>query len=66
MIMSDPSNFKAAQLREFLRARRQPTTGAKAELVARLMESDPSGEWAMAQSGSDVSRDNVYDEGLVR
>lgn len=43
--MSDPGVFNVAQLKEFLRARGLSTTGAKAELAARLMEADPSGDW---------------------
>jgi len=43
--MSDPSNFTVLELREALRKRKLPMTGAKAELIARLMEDDPEGAW---------------------
>lgn len=48
--MSDPAVFSVAQLKEFLRARGLSTTGAKAELIARLTEMDPSGEWMNEQN----------------
>ncbi|KMQ88410.1 hypothetical protein RF55_12116 [Lasius niger] len=60
--MSDPSVFNVLQLKEFLRARGLSVTGAKNELIACLMEADPSGEWMMEQNeddiGSDVRREN--------
>lgn len=52
--MSDPGVFNVAQLKEFLRARGLSTTGAKAELAARLMEADPSGDWMTGQDEDDV------------
>jgi len=43
--MTDPNNFTVLELKEALRRRKLPMTGAKAELIARLMEDDPEGTW---------------------
>ncbi|KYN02836.1 hypothetical protein ALC62_06342 [Cyphomyrmex costatus] len=43
--MSDPNMFTVAALKELLAARELPSVGSKAELIARLMEADPSGSW---------------------
>lgn len=39
-----------AQLKEILRVRGLSTTGAKTELIARLTEADPAGEWMNGQN----------------
>lgn len=43
--MSDPNKFKVAQLKEQLQRMQLPTTGSKAELIARLQDTDPEGHW---------------------
>lgn len=43
--MTDPNVFMVAELKEKLRARGLSATGIKNELITRLMETDPSGEW---------------------
>lgn len=55
--ISDPGVFSVVQLREFLRARGLSATGPKTELVARLMEADPSGGWMAGRSEDDVDDD---------
>lgn len=52
--MSDPSIFNVIQLKDFLRTRALSTTGTKPELIARLMDADPSGEWMGERSEDDV------------
>lgn len=56
--MSDPNAFNVAQLKEFLRARGLSATGTKAELITRLHEADPSGEWVSSQNLSSIHRDD--------
>lgn len=55
LIMSDLNDFSVVQLKNFLGARGLTTAGVKAELIARLMEADPSGEW-MSEAAVDVCR----------
>jgi len=43
--MRDPSKYTVEALKELLKKRNLPTSGAKSELISRLMEDDPSGEW---------------------
>lgn len=43
--MSDPNKFKVAQLKEQLQKMQLPTTGSKAELIARLQDADSEGHW---------------------
>lgn len=43
--MKDPTMFTIAALKEMLRGMNLSTTGNKAELIARLNEADPSGQW---------------------
>lgn len=59
--MSDPNAFSVTQLKEVLRTRALSTTGNKNELIARLMEADPSGEW-MREHGEDGLRDGCPGE----
>lgn len=44
--MPQPNEFTVAELKEKARALALAATGTKAELIARLMEADPDGEWA--------------------
>jgi len=43
--MRDPSKYTVEALKELLKKRNLPTSGTKSELISRLMEDDPSGEW---------------------
>lgn len=43
--MSDPSKLKITQLKELLHKWNLPTSGNKAELIARLQMADPDGQW---------------------
>jgi len=56
--MSDPSSFTVLELREALKKRKLPMTGAKAELIARLMEDDPEGAWMSGRSEGFHNDDN--------
>ncbi|XP_029171737.1 uncharacterized protein LOC114941060 [Nylanderia fulva] len=47
--MRDPDRFTVVALKELLAARGLSTAGTKAELIARLMEDDPSGAWMDGQ-----------------
>lgn len=41
----DPSKYKVAQLKELLQKKQMSTQGTKIELLARLQEADPEGDW---------------------
>lgn len=51
--MKDPNKFTVAALKELLMAQGLPSTGAKAELISRLMEADPSGAWMDGELNDD-------------
>lgn len=52
MSSRDPSNLTVAELKTKLRERGLATNGTKVELIARLMETDPSGDWANERDNS--------------
>ncbi|KAI4473317.1 hypothetical protein M0804_015399 [Polistes exclamans] len=54
MSTRDASRLTAATLKELLQRRGLSTCGTKAELIARLYDFDPSGEWVPNFSGDDV------------
>ncbi|KAI4476975.1 hypothetical protein M0804_013155 [Polistes exclamans] len=54
MSTRDASRLTAATLKELLQRRGLSTCGTKAELMARLYDFDPSGEWVPNFSGDDV------------
>ncbi|KAI4480813.1 hypothetical protein M0804_009910 [Polistes exclamans] len=56
----DSSKLTVATLKELLQRRGLSTCGAKAELMARLYDYDPSGEW-MPNFSSDDVRNQVAD-----
>lgn len=41
----NPNEYKVVQLKEMLQKRQLQTYGSKAELIARLQEADPEGDW---------------------
>ncbi|KMQ86625.1 hypothetical protein RF55_14343 [Lasius niger] len=43
--MSELNTFTVVELKERLKSRGLPTTGTKTELIARLMEADPTNSW---------------------
>ncbi|XP_043276015.1 uncharacterized protein [Venturia canescens] len=43
--MREPQQFTVPQLKAKLQERDLPSTGSKSELIARLEEADPSGDW---------------------
>ncbi|XP_011858668.1 PREDICTED: uncharacterized protein LOC105556196 [Vollenhovia emeryi] len=57
------STLSVAQLKEFLRARGLSVSGTKAELLARLTEADPTGDWR-APNTSDAN-DSAGDDGCL-
>lgn len=59
------SRFTVAELKEKLRKRQLATNGVKAELIVRLMEADPSGDWANEQDELDNTREEYPEEGAV-
>lgn len=65
------SRFTVAELKEKLRKRQlatnvvTATNGVKAELIVRLMEADPSGDWANEQDELDNTREEYPEEGAV-
>lgn len=51
--MSVPIDFTVIELKEKLRCLNLSTSGAKAELIERLKQADPSGRWMLDDEGSD-------------
>lgn len=43
--MKDPTKYKVEALKEMLKRHNLSTAGTKNELICRLMEADPNGEW---------------------
>lgn len=63
--MSDPNHFSVLELKDVLRRYKLPTSGAKAELIARLMEADPTGTWMHESGGSGGDERDDDDEDLL-
>lgn len=69
--MKDPTMFTIAALKEMLRGMNLSTTGNKVELITRLNEADPSGQWmiyaeATASEAGEASGDatTAQDSGI--
>ena len=57
--------FTVAQLKETLQARGLKSSGTKLELITRLMEADPSGEWMTMPNQANSSSDDSDSGGLA-
>lgn len=58
-IMKDPTKYKVEALKEMLKRHNLSTAGTKNELICRLMEADPNGEWL--REDNEESRDRRGD-----
>lgn len=57
--MKDANNFTAVQLKTKLQSLNLTTSGNKAELVLRLNQKDPTGQWTETVDAEDeVGKDN--------
>lgn len=54
-----------AELKAKLRKRKLATNGAKIELIARLMDADPSADWINEQDDSKYIQEEYPEEGAV-
>jgi len=54
--VKNPSDFTVQALKEMLKTLGLTATGSKSELISRLMEADPAGDWLR---GSDVVQNNL-------
>ncbi|KAK2575252.1 hypothetical protein KPH14_012703, partial [Odynerus spinipes] len=54
MSSKNPTDFTVAQLKELLRERGLVTSGSKADLIGRMIEADPSGEWMKTYATDEV------------
>lgn len=57
MSSRDVSSLTVTELKDLLRAQGLPTAGTKAELISRLQNSDPSGQWASEVREDEVTSD---------
>lgn len=63
--MCDPSAFTLVDLKGKCKEHKLLTTGTKAELIARLMEADPSNSWMTERDESDGGDDDARAESRV-
>ncbi|KAL0117618.1 hypothetical protein PUN28_008773 [Cardiocondyla obscurior] len=54
IVMRDPSTFTVTTLKDKLRELNLATTGIKNELIKRLQEADPSGQWIIDLDSTEV------------
>jgi len=62
--MPQPNEYTVAELKEKAKALKMATTGTKADLIARIVEADPSGAWMESdieeyRRGEDSMRERV-------
>jgi len=59
----EPNKLSLAQIKWALRQRRLPTQGRKADLIKRIQEADPTGEWMDEAIRYGTGEENTEDEG---
>lgn len=62
MERKNPSEFRVVTLKEILQELNLPINGRKAELVARLMEADPEGQWIKRVEAKENAREGKEEE----
>jgi len=58
--MPQPNEYTVTELKEKAKALKMATTGTKAELIARIMEADPSGAWMENDEENRRREDNIH------
>jgi len=62
MERKNPSEFRVVTLKEILQELNLPINGRKAELVTRLMEADPEGQWIERAEAKENAREGEEEE----